>query len=407
VYIIDEVHMLSTGAFNALLKTLEEPPEYVMFILATTEPQKLPPTILSRCLRLDFKRVPETLIQDGMAKICKEKGIEIEDQALRLIAINADGSVRDSLSILDQCLAPGDLNITRDDVLELIGSSGEEVFLETAEMIKNGDTGAALLAVDKALADGKDARQFLRDLLAHYRNLLIVKFINKPEDILNVSCENADRIREQSEGISIAEINRAIIEIAKAASEAKWSTHPRILLELCIVMLSEKMETSSEAPVIQKKAAPAPKAQTSTPKAETTPEKNSSTPAPKPEKAAVEAQKSSGQVNQEDSGKLWDSIFTGDDGLKGSFNMIRGGAEIKSISQNEYTIAVQSDFMKGFIDKNKEAIEELLEKRTGIKRVVTCISEEKNNGEGSDEKTAGEFIAEAESALGLSIEIEE
>ena len=426
VYIIDEVHMLSTGAFNALLKTLEEPPEYVMFILATTDPQKLPPTILSRCMRLDFKRVPETLIKEGMENICKEKGIEVAESALRLIAVNADGSVRDGLSILDQCLAPGDLKITREDVLELIGASGEEVFLEIAEMIKNGHTDAALLVLDKALADGKDARQFLRDLLAHYRNLLIVKFIKQPEDILNISCENADRIRTQSEGIPLADINRAIIEISKTTLEAKWSTQPRILLELCIVMLSEREVVSAEAPVrqniaetpvrqnraetpvIQKKAAPTPQMQADAPVTKT------QESAAKTEKETDSKQSISEQVDNEskpeketDNSKLWDSIFEGADGLKGSFNMIRSGAEIKSVSESEYIIIVQSDFTKGFIDKNKRTIEELLEKRTGAGRIVKCISEEKKDGGAEGEKPVSQFIAEAESALGLSIEIEE
>ena len=134
VYIIDEVHMLSTGAFNALLKTLEEPPENVMFILATTDPQKLPQTILSRCMRLDFKRVPERILIEHMGRICGEKGIEITDGALRLLAANADGSVRDGLSILDQCLSGGDKKLDRDVILEFLGTVSEEFFINLTEM---------------------------------------------------------------------------------------------------------------------------------------------------------------------------------------------------------------------------------------------------------------------------------
>ena len=128
VYIIDEVHMLSSGAFNALLKTLEEPPEDVVFILATTEPQKLPATILSRCMRLDFRRVPENTLVEGMQRICRDQGIDVHEDALRLIAANADGSVRDGLSILEQCLSAGQKTVSREDVLELLGTSGTEVF---------------------------------------------------------------------------------------------------------------------------------------------------------------------------------------------------------------------------------------------------------------------------------------
>ncbi|MBQ1228271.1 MAG: DNA polymerase III subunit gamma/tau, partial [Firmicutes bacterium] len=130
IYIIDEVHMLSTGAFNALLKTLEEPPENVIFILATTEPQKLPATILSRCMRLDFRRVPENTLVSGMARICNDRGINVTEGALRLIAANADGSVRDGLSILDQCISSGQDEVTREDVLEFLGTSGIETFID-------------------------------------------------------------------------------------------------------------------------------------------------------------------------------------------------------------------------------------------------------------------------------------
>ena len=232
VYIIDEVHMLSSGAFNALLKTLEEPPEYVMFILATTEPHKLPATILSRCMRLDFKRVPEEILATGMADICQQKGINVTEGALRLIAANADGSVRDGLSILDQCISGGQKNVDRADVLEFLGTVGEEVMLELTEKVVLRQPSEALLLLEQVFADGKDVRQFMKDWLAHYRNLLITKFIKNPEDMLNLSPENVERIRHQSDSLDLADINFAIIEISRTMSEAKWSTQPRILLEL-------------------------------------------------------------------------------------------------------------------------------------------------------------------------------
>lgn len=382
VYIIDEVHMLSIGAFNALLKTLEEPPEYVIFILATTEPQKLPATILSRCMRLDFRRVPEELIKDGMKKICSEREIEIDEPALNLIAINADGSVRDGFSILDQCIAPGISKVTRDDVLSLLGASGEEVFLELAGRIKDGDTDKALLLIDRALSGGKDARQFLSGMLAHYRNLLIVKFIKRPEDILNISCENAERIKGQSSDISLSDINRAIVEISKTASEAKWSSHPRILLELCAVMLSE-----GEAPATEFK--PQPKLK---------PEPVQK-PKPEPDKKAQPA------GTKKDSSGLWNSLFEGRDRLAGSLSMIQSGAEIKSISDDVCTIAAKSEFNKEFIEKNKETIESLIEIKTGRPLIVKCVIEEVNHG--SREKTAEEYAAEVGNTLGINIEIEE
>jgi len=413
VYIIDEVHMLSTGAFNALLKTLEEPPEHVMFVLATTDPQKLPPTIVSRCMRLDFKRVPETLIKEGMEKICKEKGVDVSESALRLIAINADGSVRDGLSILDQCLAPGDSKVTREDVLELIGASGEEVFLEIVEMIQKGKTDLALLTLDKALADGKDARQFLRDLLAHYRNLLIVKFIKEPEDVLNISCENAERIKGQSNGISLAEINKAILEISKATLEAKWSTQPRILLELCIVMLSEKTEEPDLKAVpiemrpeveanADRQSEPEPKSEAET-KADS--KIQLATPANLEQDTLTVAQDSSEAIQSDEN--LWSSLFEGDDCLKGSFNIVRSGVNLRIKSETEYLVSVSSDVAKDFIDKNKSTIGEILEKRTGVRRNIKCVVESESNNAKNEKTSGNNFIEDAESALGISIEIED
>ena len=367
VYIIDEVHMLSTGAFNALLKTLEEPPEYVIFILATTEPQKLPATILSRCMRLDFRRVSETLLIEAMKNICGQKGIDISGPALRLIAANADGSVRDGFSILDQCISSGDLKITREDVLSLIGTPGEEVFLELANKIKSGNTDEALLIVDRAMADGNDAKQFLKNFLAHYRNLLIAKYIKNPEDILNISVENAERIKEQSALMPLSEITGAIVEISKTAAEAKWSSQPRILLELCIIMLSAPAPVSVPAA-----AAPAP-----------------AKPAPVIEKPVIEKS----AVTDD----LWGSLFAGEDPLKGRFMML-SDAEIKTISEKEYILAVRSGFARDFVEDNKKLLEELLEKKTGVNKVIKCVIEE---------KPVEELAAKLENTFGFSVEVEE
>lgn len=261
VYIIDEVHMLSSGAFNALLKTLEEPPEYVVFILATTEPQKLPSTILSRCMRLDFKRVPEKLLIEGMQDICGKKGIEVSEDALRIIAANADGSVRDGLSILDQCISGGDIKVEAKDVLEFLGASGEETFVELTDLVRKGNTADAIILLGHVLSDGKDVRQFMKDWINHYRNLLMTKFIRNPQDVINMSVENIERIRRQSEVTDLSDINRGILELSRTMNEAKWSTQPRILLELAIVKLSSDIEkTFVEQPEIRVRTAPQVKA---------------------------------------------------------------------------------------------------------------------------------------------------
>lgn len=238
IYVIDEVHMLSTGASNALLKTLEEPPEYVVFILATTEPHKLPATILSRCMRLDFKRVPQKILMNDMARICHNRGVKVSESALRIMANCADGSVRDGLSVLDQVLASGPKEIRRENVLECIGSEEEDFFIELTDCVSLKKTAEALVLLGKALSDGKDVKTLMRDWMGHYRNLLMTKFIKNPEDALNLSTENVDRIKEQSNHITSEEINTAIIKLSKAISETRFSTQPRILLELAIVDIS-------------------------------------------------------------------------------------------------------------------------------------------------------------------------
>lgn len=384
VYIVDEVHMLSTGAFNALLKTLEEPPENVMFILATTESQKLPATILSRCMRLDFKRVPEQILAGGMDRICREKGIEVSEGALKLIAANADGSVRDGLSILDQCISTGQSKIDREDILEFLGTSGEEVFLELTDMVVLQKASEALILLDSVLADGKDVRQFMKDWVSHYRNLLITKFIKKPEDILNMSVENVDRVRQQSDGLDLSDINHGIIELSKTMADAKWSTQPRILLELCIVKLS----TNLVDPVsVQPRSSPPPKVQV--------------TPAPS---IPDEQQREAGQAAY-DYGELWHAIFEDGETQQGSFNLIRVSTELIEIEEHEFKVAASSGVIAGYVNNNKAILEDLMEKHTGKKRTLKCMvgNEEETKGEGQDAEAIAKI---AESKLGLKIEIE-
>ncbi|MDR1573463.1 MAG: DNA polymerase III subunit gamma/tau, partial [Clostridiales Family XIII bacterium] len=238
VYIVDEVHMLSAGAFNALLKTLEEPPENVMFVLATTERQKLPATILSRCLRLDFRRVPAETVKKGMRDICAELGVDIAEDALALLASNADGSVRDGLSLLDQCVSGGTSEVTRDTVLELLGSPGEEQLIALTDLIFDKDAAGALLLLDRLLAEGRDERQLIKDWIEHFRNLMLLKHLKKPEDILNMSTESIETIREQSGRLPPAFVNAGIFALAETLNDARRSTQPRILLEVGIIRMA-------------------------------------------------------------------------------------------------------------------------------------------------------------------------
>ena len=237
VYIIDEAHMLTKEAANAFLKTLEEPPSNVVFILATTEPEKLPATILSRCLRLDFRRVSEEVLQKRFAEICKEIGVAIDPDALGLICANADGSVRDGLSLLDRCVSASS-HVTREDVLTLLGMAGVEIYLEITDHVLAGRTGEALTTLAQVLAEGKEVTQFARDWVEHFRDLMIIQFTEKPENVLNLSLENIERLRKQAAGVSIETIKNCITRLSVALADAKWSPRPRVLIELAIVQMS-------------------------------------------------------------------------------------------------------------------------------------------------------------------------
>ena len=413
VYIIDEVHMLSTGAFNALLKTLEEPPEYVVFILATTEPHKLPATILSRCMRLDFKRVPENTLIGGMAEICEKKGIHVSESALRIIAANADGSVRDGLSILDQCISGGDTEVDAADVLEFLGASGEETFVELTDLIRKKRTSEAIVLVAQALADGKDVRQFMRDWVNHYRNLLMTKFIKNPQEIINMSVENIDRIRRQSETIELTEINQGILELSRTINEARWSTQPRILLELAIVKLSSAAGRAPVMGMVSDRMIPAeqavPQAAYVQPQAASLQPKTAAGSAERP--VNTETAEPSGEggnsaiPSREDYDRIWKAVFEDGEASKGSFYIIGSGAELTAIDEHSFTVTVRSGHVKAYAERNRELLETLMERHTGQKRSMHIAEA----GAGAAKAPAGESIEDiaqnAEKLLGINVEI--
>src|SRR5690554_3529567 len=171
IYIVDEVHMLSKGAFNALLKTLEEPPKHLIFILATTEMERLPQTILSRCQRFDFKRILNKDIVANMEKICSELNIPVEEKVLRLIARNSDGAMRDALSLLDQCISYKDKELTYEDAIKILGIADNSLLFKMCDSIIYNDMESSIKMVNHIIQEGKDISQFLKDTIHHYRNL--------------------------------------------------------------------------------------------------------------------------------------------------------------------------------------------------------------------------------------------
>ena len=243
VYIIDEVHMLSEGAFNALLKTLEEPPRHVIFILATTEPHKIPLTIISRCQRFDFRRVSLRPMIDRMKTIMNSQGIIAEDAALKLVAQAAEGGMRDALSILDQAISFSDEKVTAEDVLAVTGAVSQGFLGETAKALLEKDVIKALKAVDELLKQGKEPLRFIEDLIFYFRDMLLYQTAPNLEEVFErVSVdENFKDLAEKSPSTWIYEV---IDQLNASQQEMKWTNHPKIYLEMALMKICQETQNA-------------------------------------------------------------------------------------------------------------------------------------------------------------------
>ena len=239
VFIIDEVHMLSQGAFNALLKTLEEPPSYVIFILATTEIHKIPITILSRCQRYDFKRITTDVIAGCLADLMKAESIEAEDKALQYVARTADGSMRDAQSLLDQCIAfyMGQ-KLTYDKVLEVLGSVDVEVFARLFRYIYSGQVDHVLGIIDEIMVAGRELGQFVNDFTWYLRNLLIARTTKHPEEVLEFSRENMELILHEAGAAEEEILIRYITILSELSNRIRFATQKRVLVEMELIHLA-------------------------------------------------------------------------------------------------------------------------------------------------------------------------
>nr|WP_300822276.1 DNA polymerase III subunit gamma/tau [uncultured Schaedlerella sp.] len=249
VYIIDEVHMLSSGAFNALLKTLEEPPEYVIFILATTEVHKIPVTIMSRCQHYDFRRISIDTISDRLNELMEAEQVEVEDKAIRYIAKAADGSMRDALSLLDQCIAfyLGQ-KLTYDNVLEVLGAVDTDVFSRLLRNIIRRNVPAVLDTVEELVMQGRELLQLSVDFTWYLRNLLLVKTSDMPEDVLDVSTENLAQLKEEAEMIEADVLLRYIRIFSELTEQLRYATQKRVLLEVTLIKLcTPAMEVKTDS----------------------------------------------------------------------------------------------------------------------------------------------------------------
>lgn len=237
VYIIDEVHMLTDSAFNALLKTLEEPPAYVVFILATTEVQKLPATILSRCLRFDFKLLTDEELEKHLKYVFEDSGIKYEKEALTLLAKLGNGSVRDTLSIADMCVAYSNKNVTYSSVIEAVGMTDRQTLKLISECLLAGDQGRLLSAINEVACAGKNLTQLAKDLVGYVRDILIVKTCKDYKDILKLSSDNISDLEALSKIATSEKLIEILTKLSSLDNDFRYSTSPRNLLEITLVSL--------------------------------------------------------------------------------------------------------------------------------------------------------------------------
>jgi len=238
IYIIDEVHMLTREAFNALLKTLEEPPSHIIFIFATTEPQKIPATILSRCQRYDFKRIPLGEIIRSLKQIVEEEKVQISQRGLFSIAQESEGSMRDAQSLLDQVISYGGKEIGDEDITEVLGLIDRKILSDTIEAISNGDASRCMEIVEHIYHFGYDLQHFCRELLQYLRNLILIKVSERPEGLMELPEEELGILKKQAERFQFDQLNHLFSLLLKGEEEVAQSTFPRTMLEMTLIRMA-------------------------------------------------------------------------------------------------------------------------------------------------------------------------
>lgn len=349
VYIIDEVHMLSTGAFNALLKTLEEPPEHVKFILATTEPQKLPMTILSRCQRFDFKRIPEDDIIKRLKIICEDANININEDALKTIAILSEGHMRDAISILERCSQESTENITVNNVKELVGLPSIEIIDKLADGILSYDVTKSLEAIDETLKDGKDLYNFLWEVIKYFKDILVYKATGKIELYSETEINQIKELADKTEKQRLLDI---IYSLSDLENDIKWSSQKTIMFQTGIIKLCQEKTAMTEEIV-----------------KETIKEVKSS----KQEKQEIVSNTKSEVSNESNTSNIWKKVINS---LKTS-GKIRLYTSLISSRINELNDAVwEVEFPNGLTDFNKRILEDVNNKNDLMKEIFKLTGKE-------------------------------
>ena len=365
VYIIDEVHMLTPEAFNALLKTLEEPPAHTIFILATTELQKVPMTIASRCQRLDFARMKMEDIVQQLKKIAGEEGFSITEEALQLMARSAEGAMRDAISLLDQLVSFAGKKITADDVVTLLGTADEALLFSFADAVADHDTTKVLALIRRGMEEGRSMQQVVRDLIGHFRNLLHLKIGSG--EALELTKDQVAMLGRQAEKYSFVRIKEVLLALTRAELDMKWHPHARLVLEVALIELLNKADVAEKE--VQKKTI------------ETIKE---SEPIKEPEQAKEEVEPAASKSeNPEDKDlflkikKHWEDVLENmrKKSIYGFVSLHEG--EPLAISEKGKLVI---GFRKGYSfhkdrleeEKNKEALEESIREIIGQKVMVEC-----------------------------------
>ncbi len=377
VYIIDEVHMLSAGAFNALLKTLEEPPSYVIFILATTEVQKIPATILSRCQRYDFHRIGQDTIQEHLREIADAEQIRAEDRALSYIARKGDGSLRDAVSLLDQCASfyLGE-ELSYDRVLDVLGAVDTEVFSDLLRKILRGELAETIRSLEALIMQGRDLTQFVSDFTWYLRNLMLIKSSDDLEDVLDVSSENLQQLREEAAMVRTDTLMRYIRIFSELSNSIRYASDKRVQVEMALIQLCTPQMDTDELSLLDRVRALEEKADREPEIRERQADKGTDGEKmrDKREEPAVPAVPAPEDLQKVC--RMWQSIVAKTSGF---FRAVLTSAQPKYNSQDPNDLrlyVVLSDFGGESLkndSKRKEELERLIEEQTGKKIGVKFV----------------------------------
>jgi len=404
VYIIDEVHMLTGEAFNAFLKTLEEPPAHVVFVLATTEPHRVLPTILSRCQRFDFHRIGLRDLETVLAEIAEKEELTLDPKALSILAHAADGSFRDALTLLDQAIAYAEGDITAEVVTEILGGIDFGLLADMTDILSRRDLGEALSRLDKVVADGKDLRQLVIELIGHYRNLLLLRVDRRGREAIALPEELAQRAEAQARALSPEEIVRVLDLLAEADRELRFTSQPRLIVELAVARVCQLGAAEAAAAPSESVAAP------TTDKAEgrrrRTPEAESEAASGAEEGVPAEvSEKSTGALELGEIKARWDEVIAQLRGMKRTAEAaFLRDAEPVALEDGKLTLRFEHQFHHDQMnEKRRDVTASAVERVFGDKVRVACSmgSEQPNPDPNAASEAAPKRKKELEDVLSM------